>query len=131
MKYKQVLGIGLVAAVGFIVWMTLRKKPIIDLYAGTPYAGMTEAEAWAYYEKQMEAYLEDPQKVEEEHLEELGITRAELPTYQEFALMINRELGGSYIAGILTPPASWTGSVTEWSRHVQQVTNVRWHEVYG
>lgn len=135
---KYVLGIGAIAAVGFLLWYTLRKKPIIDPYEGTKYEGMTEAEAQAYYnelmattEEAVAQYIEDPQTVEEAQLEALGITKDELPTYQDFALQINEELGGSYVAGVLTPPASWTGSVTEWSRYIQQVTNVRWHQLYG
>lgn len=61
------------------------------------------------------------------NLAQLGITATELPAYQESALQINRELGGSYVNGVLTAPAWWTGSITEWSRHVQEVTNTRWH----
>ena len=34
---------------------------------------------------------------------------------------INIQLGGSYVSGVLTPPASWTGSTTEWSRHIRDV----------
>ena len=56
----------------------------------------------------------------------IGITEAEVETYQDFALRINTELGGSYIAGMLTAPSSWTGSITEWSRYVQQVAAERW-----
>jgi len=45
---------------------------------------------------------------------------------QEMALQVNEELGGSYVAGALTPPPSWVGSATEWSRHVQQIANERY-----
>jgi len=62
----------------------------------------------------------------EREREALGITEAELPSYQDFALQINIELGGSYVAGYLTPPSWWTGTVTDWSRHVQEVTAERW-----
>ena len=152
MEYKYVLGIGLLAAAGFIAWKVLKEdeetataKAKADPYAGTIYQGMTADEAQAYYErlvaeraaKRAEAleearlYIENPEAAEQKQLDELRITRAELPTYQEFALRINEELGGSYVAGYLTPPASWTKSVTEWSRHVQAITNVRWHQIYG
>ncbi len=67
------------------------------------------------------------QAAEQASLAQLGITAAELPAYQELALQINRELGGSYVNGVLTAPAWWTGSITEWSGHVQEVTNTRWH----
>ncbi len=43
-------------------------------------------------------------------------------TYNDFALEVNIELGGRYVNGVLTPPASWSGSVTQWSRHVQEET---------
>jgi len=56
----------------------------------------------------------------------IGITEEEVETYQDFALRINTELGGSYVGGMLTAPSSWTGSVTEWSRRVQQVAAERW-----
>jgi len=46
-------------------------------------------------------------------------------TYQDFALEVNTSLGGSYVGGMLTPPSSWTQSVTEWSRYVQQETATR------
>ncbi|GAI96766.1 unnamed protein product [marine sediment metagenome] len=42
-----------------------------------------------------------------------------LEDFREFADKVNIELGGSYVAGVLTPPPDWVGSVTEWSRHVQ------------
>jgi len=158
MEYKQVLGIGAVVIAGFLVWNIFRKKELVDPYAGTIYEGMTEQQAWAHYQQllderarqeaiwadyersqaereaalaEMEKYIEDPTKAEQEHLDELGITKEELPTYQEFALQINESLGGSYVAGILTPPAYWTNSVYEWSKYVQRVTNERWHQLYG
>jgi len=59
----------------------------------------------------------------------LGITEAEVETYQDFALRVNTELGGSYVNGVLTPPAWWTGSVTEWSRYVQSEAYVRWQKL--
>ncbi len=43
-------------------------------------------------------------------------------TYNQFALEVNIELGGRYVNGVLTPPASWSGSVTQWSRHVREET---------
>lgn len=133
MKDNRLLGIGAIAIAGFLIWNTLRKKELIDPYEGTPYEGMTEQQAWAHYYrlKAIEEYIEDPQTAEQKQLDELGITKDELPTYQEFALQVNRELGGSYVAGYLTPPAYWTKSVTEWSRYVQQVTYERWHQLYG
>lgn len=63
-------------------------------------------------------------------LERLDITEAEVPTYAELADKVNLELGGRYVAGLLTPPSWWTGSVTEWSRHVQAVAIKRYHELY-
>ncbi len=62
----------------------------------------------------------------EREREQLGITEEELPSYQDFALQVNIELGGSYVAGMLTPPSWWTGTVTGWSRYVQQETADRW-----
>jgi len=75
------------------------------------------------YEEAIDKFIEEQA---EEQLEEIGITKAELPSYQDFALKINEELGGSYVAGMLTPPSWWTGSVTQWSQHVQQVTAEKW-----
>jgi len=54
------------------------------------------------------------------------LTEAELEAFRELALKVNIDLGGSYVAGVLTPPAGWVGSVTEWSRHVQAETLKRW-----
>ena len=152
MEDKKKVGVGAGALILIVaaIW-ALGKKPALaagippDVYKGTIYEGMSEAQAWAYYYQrkaeseakraaaiaEMEAYIADPEKVRAEGLEKLGITEAELPTYQEFALLINMELGGSYVNGLLTPPASWTGSVTEWSRHVQDVTFLRYHQMYG
>lgn len=147
---KTGVGAGVLILIVAAIWF-LGKKPAIaapgspSAYDGTIYEGMTQDEAWAYYNQlkaereakraaaiaEMEAWIADPEKVEAEGLAELGITRAELPTYQEFALTVNIGLGGSYVNGVLTPPASWTGSVTEWSRYVQRVTNIRYHEMYG
>ena len=57
-----------------------------------------------------------------------AIAPTEIPTappaalsLQEIALQVNLELGGSYVAGVLSPPPSWTGTVTEWSKHVQDI----------
>ncbi|KKL27603.1 hypothetical protein LCGC14_2383500, partial [marine sediment metagenome] len=51
--------------------------------------------------------------------EALGITLAEVKPLAELAQDVNIDLGGSYIGGMLKPPQYWTGSVTEWSKHVQ------------
>lgn len=151
MENKKVgLGAGALILIVVAFW-ALSKKPVgavgisSDPYAGTIYEGMSEAQAWAYYYQrkaeiaaqraiaiaEAEAYIADPEKVEAEHLAELGITKAELPTYQDFALLINMELGGSYVNGVLTPPDSWTGTVTGWSKHVQESTFYRYHQMYG
>jgi len=53
--------------------------------------------------------------------EAVALPPAAVLSLQEIALQVNEELGGSYVAGVLTPPAWWTGSVTEWSRHVQAI----------
>lgn len=66
-------------------------------------------------------------EAKERELREWGVTEAEIPALRELALQVNRELGGSYVAGVLTPPASWTGTVTEWSRHVREVAVARYH----
>lgn len=151
-KKKVGIGAGVLILIVVAFW-ALGKKPAeaaalgipVDIYRGTIYEGMTAAQAWAYHYQlvaeqearlaagriAVKAYIADPEKAEAEQLEELGITRAELPTYKEFALQINMELGGSYVAGVLTPPASWVGSVTAWSRHVQDVTFTRYHQMYG
>ena len=65
-------------------------------------------------------------EAKQRQLEQIGITEVQVITYQDFALKVNTQLGGSYVGGRLTPPASWTGSVTEWSRHVQAVTMKKW-----
>lgn len=54
------------------------------------------------------------------------MANAEWEAFRELALKVNIDLGGSYVAGILTPPPDWVGSVTEWSRHVQAETLKRW-----
>lgn len=46
-------------------------------------------------------------------------------TYWEFVLEVNKQLGGSYVNGMLTPPNIWTQSVTAWSRYVQQQVAVQ------
>ena len=46
---------------------------------------------------------------------------SELAPGMENVYDINIQLGGSYVGGILTPPASWQGSATAWSRHVRDV----------
>lgn len=116
-----------------------------SVFEGTDYEGMNEAQAWAYYYQKvalsearreealaaMKAYIASPEKAEADYLGEIGITKGELPTYQNFALLINMELGGSYVNGVLTPPDSWAGSVTGWSRHVQEVAFFRYHQMYG
>ncbi len=56
---------------------------------------------------------------------------AEIKTIYEIADEVNRELGGSYVAGVLTPPAWWTGSVTEWSRHVQAIAWERYYQQFA
>lgn len=62
----------------------------------------------------------------EREREEWGITKAEIPSLQEYILQVNEELGGRYVGGALTPPSNWTGSVTEWSRHVQEIGITRY-----
>jgi hypothetical protein len=66
----------------------------------------------------------------ERQLERLDITEAEVPTYAQLADQVNLELGGRYVGGYLTPPSWWKGSVTEWSRHIQQVAIERYHALY-
>jgi hypothetical protein len=39
-------------------------------------------------------------------------------------MILNTQLGGSYVNGKLTPPSSWTGSVTEWSAYVRKQASV-------
>ena len=73
--------------------------------------------------------ITDIEKAKAEQLEVIGITELELPSYIQFAEQVNVELGGSYVGGLLTPPAGWTGSVTEWSRHVQAVTQERYQQL--
>lgn len=46
-------------------------------------------------------------------------------TYWEFAEQVNIDLGGNYVNGVLTPPSWWTGSITQWSRYVQEETAKR------
>jgi len=57
-----------------------------------------------------------------------GITVAEVKSLQDLALEVNIELGGRYIGGVLTPPPSWTGSVTAWSKHIQEVALARFKQ---
>lgn len=61
-----------------------------------------------------------------------------LEDYREFALEVNRDLGGSYSiapgVGELIPPPDWPGSVWEWSSHVQIEAAKRylfWPEKFG
>jgi len=72
-----------------------------------------------------------PEAVFREYFQEpaaaaIGLTMAEVPAYAEVALEVNLRLGGSYVAGVLTPPKSWTGSVTEWSMYVQGVALIEY-----
>ena len=57
-----------------------------------------------------------------------GITVEEVKSLQDLALEVNIELGGRYIGGLLTPPPSWTGSVTAWSKHIQEVALARFKQ---
>ena len=59
----------------------------------------------------------------------LGLKASEIPTYSTICDQVNLELGGSYVKGVLTPPKGWSGSVTEWSRYVQQVGLQRYNEL--
>ena len=57
-----------------------------------------------------------------------------LEDFRNFALEVNIELGGSYVAGVLTAPPDWPGSITEWSRHAQIEAAKRylfWPEKFG
>ena len=61
--------------------------------------------------------------------EAIGLTMAEIPTYAAIADETNKRLGGYYVAGVLYAPDWWTGSITEWSRHVQQVALIEYNRL--